>query len=112
MTDITKAKYHLEYIDSCGEKHIVQFFRKEYNNLMELLWDRTIEDWGDCKGRAWCGSCHIKATHTRNKLEKIDQEENACLQNQENRVNSSRLACQIELTNDLDGAIIQYLGDT
>jgi len=108
----SKKNFSLTYYDSFDEKHTVQFYRHEYNSIMELMWDRTIEDWGDCKGRAWCGSCHIKIQVTRNDLDPVDNEENHCLSNQENRRGSSRLACQLELTEKLDGAIIQFLGAT
>jgi len=107
----SKKKFSLTYHDSFDKKHTVHFYRYEYNSLMELIWDRTLEDWGYCKGRAWCGSCQIKIKLTENDLTPVDTEENHCLSNQENRCSSSRLACQLELTQELDGAIIQYLGD-
>jgi len=109
---IPKSKYSLEYIDALGERHVVQFNKWEYNNLMELIWDRTIEDWGDCKGRAWCGSCHVNIIQTIQCLPSIDQEERHCLSNQENKTAKSRLACQLEITETLDGAVVKYLGAT
>jgi len=105
-----KKKFSLNFLDSFDEKHIVQFHTHEYNSLMELMWDRTIEDWGECKGRAWCGSCHIKIQETQNTLAPADLAETLCLSNQENRVSNSRLACQLELTEELDGKVIEFLG--
>jgi len=109
---LSKKKFCLTYSDSFDEKHLVQFHWHEYNNLMELIWDQTIEDWGECKGRAWCGSCHIKIQQSKNALTPADAEEKLCLSNQENSASDSRLACQLELTEKLDGAIIQFLGAT
>jgi len=42
----------------------------------------------------------------------IDQEERHCLSNQENKTAKSRLACQLEITETLDGAVVKYLGAT
>jgi len=107
-----KVKYKLEYIDSYDKHHEVYFQPLEYKHLMELIWDRAIEDWGDCKGRAWCGTCHVAVKKSLNVLPKYDTEENHCLSHQINREESSRLACQLMLTKALDGAVITYLGDT
>jgi len=79
---------------------------------MELIWDRAIEDWGDCKGRAWCGSCQIELVDGANQLDKMANEEHNCLCKQEYRTNNSRLACQLMIDEKLDGIKVQFLGDT
>src|SRR5680860_1131039 len=52
--------YSLTYFNEFGEECDATFKTNEYHSLMELLFDKYIEDWGDCKGRAWCGTCHIQ----------------------------------------------------
>jgi len=107
-----RKKYSLEYIDSFGESHHMVFHKWEYMNLMEMLWDRSIEDWGDCKGRAWCGTCQVKVIQSNAQLTNYDSEENHCLSKQENRNPCSRLACQLEITESLNGAKLAFLGAT
>ena len=50
-------KLSLTYIDEFGETCQADFNNHEYHSLMELLFDKYLQDWGDCKGRAWCGTC-------------------------------------------------------
>jgi len=107
-----KITYSLSYVDSYGEHHEISFHPHEYMNLMMLIWDRAIEDWGDCKGRAWCRSCHLEIKENKHTLPVPDGEEKECLNNQSNTISASRLACQLMLTKDLDGAVIRYLGPT
>ena len=52
----------LFYKDELEVDHQVECAEFEYNNLMELLFDKKGQEWGDCKGRAWCGTCHIMPT--------------------------------------------------
>ena len=51
--------YSLTYYDGFDQQCHAHFTVNEYHNLMELLFDKYVEEWGDCKGRAWCGTCHI-----------------------------------------------------
>jgi len=76
---------------------------------MEIIRDYGYEDWGECRGRAWCKTCHVS---TNQKLpDEIDNEEEHALQDLENRQVESRLACQIPINQMLDGMVITYLGD-
>ncbi|MEP1780369.1 2Fe-2S iron-sulfur cluster-binding protein, partial [Reichenbachiella sp.] len=52
--------YSFDIIDVRNEWLTIEFIPNKYDNLMILLYDRCIEEWGDCKGRAWCGTCHIE----------------------------------------------------
>ncbi len=45
----------LTYFNEFDEKCHADFKTHAYHSLMELLFDKYIEDWGDCKGRS-CGS--------------------------------------------------------
>jgi len=70
--------YSLTYYDEFGLQSHAHFKDNEYHNLMELLFDKYIEEWGDCKGRAWCGTCHIEILQG-NLSEKLDEDEKRTL---------------------------------
>jgi 2Fe-2S ferredoxin len=53
-------EYSLTYYNEYNEEGLAIFKINEYHSLMELLFDKYLEDWGDCKGKAWCGTCHIQ----------------------------------------------------
>ncbi|MGS0525204.1 hypothetical protein ACU8V7_08505 [Zobellia nedashkovskayae] len=100
----------LTYIDEYGEKCHANFVTNEYHSLMELLFDKYMQDWGDCKGRAWCGTCHIKI-HSECTLDKMDITEKNTLSTILNADKTSRLACQIPLNSNLDGVVFSILKD-
>lgn len=78
---------------------------------MELIFDEVLEDWGDCKGRAWCGTCHISVFSPKNEeKESLDSDEKLRLQKLSNRVSNSRLACQILVTKELHDMEFEFLG--
>lgn len=75
---------------------------------MEFLFDKFAEDWGDCKGRAWCGTCHIKIQNkTTNQSQ--DKDEINTLSNISKADNSSRLACQILIDKNLHNTIFKII---
>jgi ferredoxin len=82
--------YSLTYYDEFGLQSHSHFTVNEYHNLMELLFDKYIEKWGDCKGRAWCGTCHIEILQG-NLSEKLDEDEKRTLSKINRITNRSRL---------------------
>lgn len=98
------------YYDELGERCQAHFVINEYHSLMELLFDKYLEGWGDCKGRAWCGTCHIKILKGM-LSEKIDEDEKQTLSKIKGSTHCSRLACQIPLNIELNGAIFTILKD-
>ncbi len=107
---MTNSCYSLTYFNEFGEECHADFKLNEYHNLMELLFDKYVEDWGDCKGRAWCGTCHVelvKGSITEN----MDRDELLRLSKIGNRTENSRLACQIPVNAELNGSIIRILKD-
>lgn len=103
-------EYSLHYFNEFGEEHYVEFRPYEYYSLMELLFDKYIEEWGDCKGKAWCGTCHIQIIEGCIS-EKMDSDEEDTLSKLANVTRKSRLACQIPVTSNLDGIIFKILKD-
>lgn len=102
--------YSLTYFDEFGEECYATFKTNEYHSLMELLFDKYIEQWGDCKGRAWCGTCHIQIIEGSIN-EKIDADEKHTLSKIGNATANSRLACQIPVNAALDNVVFRILKD-
>ena len=92
--------YNFTYINEFDEECKAEFRLNEYHNLMELLFDKYMEDIGDCKGRAWCGTCHIQILEGRIS-EKMDADEKETLSKSEDVAENSRLACQIPVNSEL-----------
>ncbi|WP_111624225.1 2Fe-2S iron-sulfur cluster-binding protein [Arenibacter echinorum] len=77
---------------------------------MELLFDKYLEEWGDCKGRAWCGTCHIqilKGTLSSKMLR--DEKQTLC--RLEVASPQSRLACQIPVNAELHNLVFKIITD-
>lgn len=102
--------YCFTYINEFGEACEAHFKTNEYHSLMELLFDKYIEDWGDCKGRAWCGTCHIQIIEGSIN-EKMDADEKRTLSKIGNATENSRLACQIPVNAELNNVVFKILKD-
>ncbi len=87
-----------------------KFRTNEYHNLMELLFDKYMEEWGDCKGRAWCGTCHIQIMEG-SISEKMDADERHTLSQIGKVTQQSRLACQIPVNAELNQIVFKILKD-
>ena len=100
----------VRYINSLNETFTFDVStHNPLSNLMEIIRDNDCEDWGDCLGRTWCRTCHVSLDIDTS--HEIESEEAHALNLLSNRVKSSRLACQIEITEKLDGITLNYQGD-
>lgn len=102
--------YRVTIILLDGQTHIVEFRRHAYNNLMELIVNELYENIGDCKGHAWCGTCHVEIVEGE-LAEGKNRDETMTLEKLTNTVPSSRLACQIMTDERIDGMVFRVLGD-
>lgn len=102
--------YFIFFIDSLGEQHQLFFHPHSYPNLMEFIRDQGYEDWGDCRGRAWCATCHIKV-NSPNILYPKDKDEQSKLNQLSNLSTGSRLACQINMDKKNHQINVEYIGD-
>ncbi len=100
----------LTYFNEFDEKCHADFKTHAYHSLMELLFDKYIEDWGDCKGRSWCGTCHIQIIEGAIS-EKMSADEKLTLSKIKVSSPESRLACQIPVTSELNGLVFKIVGD-
>ncbi|MBL4709283.1 MAG: 2Fe-2S iron-sulfur cluster binding domain-containing protein [Flavobacteriales bacterium] len=102
--------YSLKLINSYGEQKTLSFRSNQYRNFMQMIVDQLSEDIGDCKGSAWCGTCHvelIEGTIERS----LDTNEIATLDKLSNKNNASRLACQLMVNKELDGLSFKLLSE-
>lgn len=93
----------VNYIDSNGDRHEEEV--PAGFTLMEGAYNRQIPGMvAECGGAAACGTCHCYvAGEWFAKLPPVEDLEDAMLVMIENRQISSRLSCQIHMTEDLDG---------
>lgn len=96
-------------IDEFENEKSLSFRPYEYRNLMELIYNELWEEWGDCKGRAMCGTCHIEILE--GPLGEMDDYEQYTLEGLPNKTNRSRLACQIMIDKSIDNMKFRILKD-
>ena len=96
-------------IDRQGVKHELQAPTDMNMNLMEVVRSYEIEPEGTvgiCGGMAMCASCqcYIESSH---ELSAMSDEEEAMLSEAFHVKDNSRLGCQISITEELEGLVIQ-----
>ena len=96
-------------IDRQGVKHELQAPTDMNMNLMEVVRSYEIEPEGTvgiCGGMVMCASCqcYIESSH---ELSPMSYEEEAMLSEAFHVKDNSRLGCQIPITEELEGLIIQ-----
>jgi len=105
-----KNTISVSYINSFDEEFSIELsLHNQLDNLMETIRDNGYEEWGDCEGRTWCRTCHVLIN--RDTKDAIFEEEEHALSLLSNRTESSRLACQIDIEEKLDGSTLRYFGD-
>ena len=96
-------------IDRQGVKHELQAPTDMNMNLMEVVRSYEIEPEGTdgiCGGMAMCASCqcYIESSH---ELSPMSDEEEAMLSEAFHVKDNSRLGCQILITEELEGLVIE-----
>lgn len=100
--------YSVNIIDTAGEQHSIEYNRGDFRNLMELIVNSIYEEIGDCKGRAWCGTClveNIAGLYTE--IKSITEQEKL---NEFERTKPTRLSCQLILDEKLNGTTWRVVG--
>lgn len=98
---------NLTYIEANGTVHTVQ--ANEGTNLMEIAVANLIPGiLGDCGGSCSCATCHTYVDpNWTTRLPAATDEELEILDGALDVEDNSRLACQLVMTNDLDGLVVR-----
>jgi 2Fe-2S ferredoxin len=96
----------LTYIEADGAETIVE--ARPGQSLMEAAVKNGVRGIAaDCGGNAACGTCRIYPTETwRDRLGDIRRNERDMLEFTEDTAPGVRLACQIQISEDLDGLVV------
>lgn len=99
----------ITFIQVNGEKKIVN--AKNGKTLLEIAKENDIALMGACDGACACGTCHVLIDEqTLSKIEKPQENEENVLDIVFNVQPNSRLACQVVVSEKMDGAIITIAG--
>ena len=92
--------------DRSGKKSEIEFDTNF--TLMEILRDNGYGIEASCGGCCACATCHVYVDDKwTNKLKNMDDDEGSMLDQAFDVKNNSRLSCQIDLSEDLDGLEIE-----
>ena len=92
----------ISVIDRDGRKHVLE--ADNNSTLMEVIRDEGLDIEAACGGCCACATCHVYINNKwLDKLNQKDDEEESMLDQAFNVEKNSRLSCQIELSDELDG---------
>jgi 2Fe-2S ferredoxin len=93
----------IKFIEFNGNEHSVEGIIGE--SLMEIALSNDVPGIeADCGGSCACGTCHVYIENDwLDKLEEKTDMENSMLEFTDNVNENSRLSCQIEFKDNLDG---------
>ena len=92
--------------DRSGKKSEIEY--DSNFTLMEILRDNGYDIEASCGGCCACATCHVYIDEKwTNKLKNMDDDEESMLDQAFDVKNNSRLSCQIELSEELDGLEIE-----
>lgn len=82
-------------------------------SVMEAIRDNGFDELlALCGGCCSCATCHIHVDgEWRDKIPQMSEDEDDLLESSDHRDENSRLSCQIELTDDLDGLKVRIAAE-
>ncbi|QHS10038.1 2Fe-2S iron-sulfur cluster-binding protein [Sinimarinibacterium sp. NLF-5-8] len=97
----------ITFIEHDGTEHVVEF--EAGSSLMRIAVDNLIPGIdGDCGGECACGTCHlIVAQEWFDKTGAPGQDEEQMLSMTPERAETSRLGCQVQATEAMDGMTVR-----
>ncbi|MEO1448126.1 MAG: 2Fe-2S iron-sulfur cluster-binding protein [Bacteroidota bacterium] len=101
----------IKVTDTDKSEHLMEVEPNPSSNLMVLLTAKNMDVAAICGGMAGCGTCQVAFDKGFEKLDDLEEDEEFMLDTLDNREKTSRLSCQVALTDLLDGAEIRVLGD-
>lgn len=88
------TRQNIRITDPEGNSVLLHYRPNEYPTLLALISDNLPVNIGDCKGRAWCGTCAVRKLEGK-PLKNAENHENQKLQEIQLDTRELRLACQI-----------------
>lgn len=101
-----KESINIKIIDREDEAHEIEVPLGIDLNLMEVAKGSELPVEGTCGGMALCASCHCYIESEHDVFERNDDEEDMLDQAFFVKDNS-RLACQVKISEDLDGLVVK-----
>ena len=101
---------NLKITDRNGVIHEVVAPTDMSMNLMEVIRSYELADEGTigvCGGMAMCASCQVYVLEGSEKLQEMQDEEDAMLAEAFHVKDNSRLGCQLHITEELDGLEVE-----
>lgn len=80
-------------------------------SLMEFLKGNDYDILATCGGMALCATCHVSVIKGFDDLHAISDDEYAMLDTLPNITDTSRLACQLKLADNMNDITIKIMGD-
>ncbi len=80
-------------------------------SLMEFLKGNEYDILATCGGMALCATCHVEVVTGYNNLPEISGDEYAMLDTLPNITDTSRLSCQLKLSDAMNGITVRIMGD-
>lgn len=80
-------------------------------SLMEFLKGNDYDVLATCGGMALCATCHVEVVTGFENLHDITDDEYAMLDTLPNITDTSRLACQLKLADNMDNMTVKIMGD-
>tara|TARA_B100000315_G_scaffold143783_1_gene132817 strand:+ start:9826 stop:10155 length:330 start_codon:yes stop_codon:yes gene_type:complete len=82
-------------------------------SVMEIAQTNNLDIEGACEGSLACSTCHvIISTEWYDKLSSVAEEEEDMLDLAHGLTRTSRLCCQIDMTEELDGLVVTLPAET
>lgn len=80
-------------------------------SLMEFLKGSDYDILATCGGMALCATCHVEVISGFDRLPETSDDEYAMLDTLPNITDTSRLSCQLRLSEALDNITVKIMGD-
>lgn len=110
MHDDTMSKTIQFTVIEDGSEQVISTYFGEYRSLMTLLKDKLyLDEFGECGGTGRCATCVIKITGLSGESLIKERNEPETLLKMGFEEPEIRLACQINVTEELNGAVIEIV---
>jgi len=98
---------NITFIEKNGEQHLVAI--SEDQSLMQMAMDNDIPGVdADCGGQCACGTCHVIIEDKWfSKIGHVSDTETQMLEMTPEQAKTSRLSCQISVTQEMDGMVVR-----